>query len=71
VLSSISQRVVPHVQLEIVKRHPDDDRVLECAQSSASDYVVTGDRDLLDLKHDAGARILTPVEFLEISRTGA
>ena len=64
VLSSISQRVVPHLQLDVVKRDPDDNRVLECAQSSSSDYIVTGDKDLLDLKHHAGARILRPIEFL-------
>lgn len=65
VLSSVSQGVVPHVQLDVVKRDPDDNRVLECAQSSASDYVVTGDKDLLDLKHYPGARILKPAEFLD------
>jgi len=66
VLSSISQRVIPHVQLDVVKHDPDDNRVLECAQSSGSDYIVTGDKDLLDLKHYAGARILRPVEFLAL-----
>jgi putative PIN family toxin of toxin-antitoxin system len=69
VLSSMSQRVIPHVQLDVVKRDPDDNRVLECAQSSGSDYIVTGDKDLLDLKHHAGARILRPVEFLALLRT--
>ena len=69
VLSAISQRVIPHVQLDVVKRDPDDNRVLECAPSSASDYIVTGDKDLLDLKHHAGARILRPVEFLVLLRT--
>jgi putative PIN family toxin of toxin-antitoxin system len=66
VLSAISQQVIPHVQLDVVKRDPDDNRVLECAQSSSSDYIVTGDKDLLDLKHHAGARILRPVEFLAL-----
>lgn len=36
------------------------------AQSSSSDYIVTGDKDLLDLKHHAGARILRPVELLTL-----
>ena len=64
VLSAVSQHVIPHVQLDVVKRDPDDNRVLECAQSSGSDYIVTGDKDLLDLKHHAGARILRPAELL-------
>jgi len=66
VLSSVSQYVIPHVQLDVVKRDPDDNRVLECAQSSGSDYIVTGDNDLLDLKHHAGARILRPAEFFAL-----
>jgi putative PIN family toxin of toxin-antitoxin system len=65
-LSSISQRVIPHVQLNVVDRDPDDNRILECAQSSGSDYIVTGDKDLLDLKHYAGARILKPADFLTL-----
>jgi uncharacterized protein len=69
VLSSISQRVIPHVQLDVVKRDPDDNRVLECAQSSGSDYIVTGDKDLLDIRQHAGARILRPIEFLALLRT--
>ena len=68
VLSSLSQLVVPHIQLDIVQRDPDDNRILECAQSSGSDYVVTGDKDLLDLDHHAGSRIIRPVTFLALLR---
>ena len=32
VLFSISDRVVPHVRLEVVQRDPDDNRILECSQ---------------------------------------
>jgi putative PIN family toxin of toxin-antitoxin system len=69
VLSSVSQRVIPHVELEVVKRDPDDNRILECAQASSSDYIVSGDKDLLDIRHHAGARILKPAEFLSLLRT--
>ena len=68
VLNSITDHVIPHVRLEVVERDPDDNRVLECSQSSGSDYLVTGDKDLLDLKHYAGARIVTPAEFLAVLR---
>lgn len=66
VLSLVSQRVIPHVELDVLKRDPDDNRILECAQSSGSDYIVTGDKDLLDLRQYAGARILKPSEFLSV-----
>ncbi|MDQ1471557.1 MAG: uncharacterized protein QOJ99_3037 [Bryobacterales bacterium] len=64
-LSSIGQRVVPHITLNIC-RDPDDDRILECSQASRSDYLVTGDKDLLVLKQHAGARILKPADFLAL-----
>jgi predicted nucleic acid-binding protein len=44
---------------------PDDDRVLECAVTTGSDYIITNDKDLLRLKEYAGIRIVTPVQFLE------
>ncbi|HEX7363161.1 MAG TPA: putative toxin-antitoxin system toxin component, PIN family [Bryobacteraceae bacterium] len=66
VLSSISQAVIPHIQLDVVRRDPDDNRVLECAQASGSDYIVTGDKDLLGLAQHAGARILKATEFLSL-----
>ena len=67
-LSSFSQQVVAHVELDVVKRDPDDNRVLECAQASRSDYIVTWDKDLLDLKRYAGADILNPQRFLSLLR---
>ena len=65
---SFAHDVHPHIELDVVKRDPDDNRILECAQASGSDYVVTGDKDLLDLKHYAGARIVKPKEFLSLVR---
>lgn len=65
-LASFSQQVVPHIELDVVKRDPDDNRVLECAQVSRSDFIVTWDKDLLDLKRYAGADILNPQRFLSL-----
>ena len=65
-LISISQWVVPHLELDILKRDPKDNFILECSQASSSDYLVTGDRDLLEVKQYAGARILSPSNFLRI-----
>ncbi len=65
-LLSFAALVTPHIELEIVKRDPDDNRILECAQASHSDYLVTGDNHLLELKQYAACRILKPAEFLEL-----
>ena len=65
-LQAISQHVDPHVILTVVERDPDDNHILECSQASRSDYIVTKDKHLLDLKIYAGARIIKPHEFLMI-----
>lgn len=53
-------------KLSVVKKDPDDDKILECAVSCDADYVVTGDKHLLDLKEYRGIRIVTPKQFLDI-----
>jgi uncharacterized protein len=40
--------------------------VLECAVSAGSDYIVTGDKDLLRLRQYAGIRIVSVSDFLDM-----
>lgn len=58
-------RVVQPVKSIKVARDDDDNRVLEAAVEGKCEYVVTGDKDLLDLKSYRRVRILTPAEFLD------
>lgn len=51
---------------EIISRDAKDDKFLSCAVEARADYIVTGDEDLLDLRHYEGIKIVTPREFLEI-----
>jgi uncharacterized protein len=44
---------------------PDDNRVLECALQGEAQFIVTGDKHLLDLDPYRGIRILKPKDFLE------
>ena len=46
-----------------VCRDKDDDNVLACAVEAETDYLVTGDKDLLHLKTYRGIRIITPRDF--------
>jgi putative PIN family toxin of toxin-antitoxin system len=43
---------------------PTDNRHLECAVAGKAQYIVSGDRHLLELKEYRGIQILTPREFL-------
>lgn len=49
-----------------VCRDPDDVKILGLAVASGADYIVTGDKDLLDLKEFQGIPILTPRSFSNI-----
>ena len=49
-------------------RDPDDDKFLAAATEAEARFVVTGDRDLLDLKNYRGVRIVRPLLFLKIIR---
>jgi uncharacterized protein len=51
--------------LDVVERDPDDNRVLECATAALSEFVVTGDTDLLALGSFRGIAIITVGSFLE------
>ena len=45
-------------------RDPNDDMVLERAMVSGTQFIVSGDKDLLVLDPYNGIRIVTPAEFL-------
>lgn len=48
-----------------VCRDPDDNRILETAVIGGCLCIVSGDNDLLSLKHCGGIHILKPSEFLQ------
>jgi putative PIN family toxin of toxin-antitoxin system len=45
-------------------RDPKDDMLLALAIAGEADFLITGDRDLLDLGAIGGARILSPADFV-------
>jgi len=51
---------------EQVCRDRDDDNVLACAKAAGAAYLVTGDRDLLDLESWEGIRIVSPRTFEQL-----
>lgn len=49
-----------------VCRDPDEDKFLACAAVGGAHFLVTEDRDLLDLGTHGEVRIVKPAEFLEV-----
>jgi uncharacterized protein len=52
--------------LTVIQDDPADNRYLECAVEGEADFLVTGDRLLLNLGEYQGITILTPRAFLEV-----
>jgi len=65
-LLSLGNHVSPTVTLSVIKEDPDDDRILECAATATSDFIVTEDRDLLRLIQFRNSRIVTIRDFLDL-----
>ena len=65
-LTVLCNSVSPTETLDVIKEDSDDNRVLECAASARSDYIVTEDKDLLRLGHYGKARILNIADFMKI-----
>ena len=57
--------IEPKQKVEIIKDDPDDNKVIECAIESSSDYIITYDKHLLKLKNYKGIQIIKPEEILK------
>ncbi|MHB2009566.1 MAG: putative toxin-antitoxin system toxin component, PIN family [Acidobacteriaceae bacterium] len=69
-LERIAHLVEPDFVLKVVADDPDDNRVLECAVAGKANFVVSGDRHLLQLGSHAGIAILTVRQFMNASIAG-
>ena len=71
IVRSIAEVVSPTQTVDVVKNDPSDNRVLECAAEARSDYIVSGDRDLLKLGRFGDTPILRVDGFLKAARDHA
>ena len=67
-IERVGQKVNPTRTINVC-RDADDNHVIEAAIEGEADYIVTYDKDLLDLKSFESVRMITPREFLEILDT--
>lgn len=68
----LEEELLPFVQIiklgirvRVVKRDPSDNKFVECAVAGKADVLISGDKDLLAIKHYRQVRIQTPAQFLE------
>jgi len=65
-LSAFAEHVEPKQRIDVVKQDPTDNRILECAAASGSEYLVSGDKHLLKVGQYRGVKIVTPADFIEV-----
>ena len=58
--------VVPKSTFKIIINDPDDDKFIDCAVEAHADYIITGNKHLLDLKNFGKIEIIKPEVFLDI-----
>ncbi|MEK6922230.1 MAG: putative toxin-antitoxin system toxin component, PIN family [Nanoarchaeota archaeon] len=56
--------IEPKEKLDIIKDDPDDNKILECAVASKSEYIITYDNHLLSLKEFRGIKIVKPEKLV-------
>ncbi len=59
---------VPRVKVNAITDDPADNMVLECAEAADVDYIVSGDRHLLNLRQYKQIEVLRTADFLKIFR---
>jgi putative PIN family toxin of toxin-antitoxin system len=67
---AVARIVVPTSVVDVIRVDPADNRVLEAAAEGRADYVVTGDRHLLEFGRHESIPIVTPARFVAIIATG-
>ena len=51
--------------VEAIADDPADDMILACAVEGNADFIISGDKHLLNLRNYRGIKMVTPAEFLE------
>jgi putative PIN family toxin of toxin-antitoxin system len=71
--SIIENEILPYFEIvEVVKevkgvcRDPEDDKFISCALSASADWIVSGDKDLFDLKQYKSTKIIKASDFLKM-----
>lgn len=69
ILREICLIVEPSKTLTIIKNHPADNRILECALETKAHYLISGDKKhLLKLKKYQNFQIISAQDFLAIAK---
>lgn len=58
--------ITPTLAIKVIEKDPADDEFVIAAVEGKADYIVSGDKHLLELGSYKGIQVVTPKEFLDI-----
>lgn len=61
-IAEACRMIIPNQTFEVC-RDPDDNKFIDCAYAGKCIYIVTGDKDLLDIRKFKDIEIVTAVDF--------
>jgi len=67
-ITGFTRRVSSSQTVRVIQEDEPDNRILECASEAGSEYIVSGDKDLLRLGYYGNARIIKVADMLDIIR---
>lgn len=56
--------VEPKEKINLVKADPDDNKFIECAAAGAADFILAGDKHLINIHNYKGVKIVLVADFL-------
>lgn len=56
--------VKPRIRINIIKKDVEDNKFLECADAGEADFIISGDRHLLELRKFRKTKIISANDFL-------
>jgi len=65
-VESYAEIVEVQRKIDVVREDSDDNLIVECAVSADADFILSGDKHLLNLKEYNNIRIVSAREFLDI-----
>ncbi len=55
-------------ELHVVEKDPDDNKFIECAVALKADFIITGDKALIEIQDYMAIKIISPKDFLSGDR---
>ena len=65
-ITMLAEWVIPQKHFNLVKDDPADNEVIDCAIEGGADYIISGDRHLLQLERCGETRLISPDEFNKV-----